>query len=106
MLSILMQISHIIFQLVHLGIYTVNGHGFLVLDIFSTLYLILSQMSGSFLLIMIAFGWTINKSNDQIDALDAALPIGALIAVLHIMFGLLIYADHEEYHKYHDYGGI
>ena len=52
---------------------------------------------------MLAFGWTINKNSAVIEDLDITIPIGLFIVVIHGLIGGLMFLDHEEHHKHHDY---
>lgn len=55
---------------------------------------------------MLAFGWTVSKHNLSLDDLDITIPVAIFVLVMHALIGGLIFLDHDEYHKYHDYSGV
>ena len=67
----------------------------------------MSEITFSALLMMIASGWTINFKELDIDnSLDIFLPVGAVVIVVHLTIAAMTYVDVDAYHKYHDYAGI
>ena len=68
--------------------------------------MIISQTAISFLLCMLAWGWTITKQSLDMEDLDITIPIAIFILVIHCLIGGLIFLDSEEHHKWHDYQGV
>ena len=67
----------------------------------------LSEITFSSLLMMIAYGWTITFHDLDIDGnLDIYLPIGSIVIVIHLVLAAMTYIDFDAQHKYHDYAGI
>ncbi|CDW87269.1 integral membrane protein gpr180 [Stylonychia lemnae] len=106
MMSATLQIAHIFFQLIHQTVYSYNGIGIFLLDILSTLQLIISQIIMAFLFLLLSFGWTITKNNVAMEELDLIIPISCFVIIMHVIVGGLIFIDNEEHHKFHDYSGI
>ena len=87
--------------------YSYNGRGIPVFDIFGNIFFMLSEISFSSMLMMIAYGWTINFKNIDVDSnIDIYLPLGILVVVSHLILAALSYVDIDAYHKYHDFAGI
>lgn len=106
MMSLTMHIAHIVFQLIHLSMYASNGKGVYILDVISTIQLIISQVTIAFLLCMIGWGWTITRKKLDMQDLDLTLPIAAFVVIIHFIAGALIFIDSDEHHKNHDYQGL
>ena len=81
--------------------------GVLAFDVFAKIFVCISEVVLSILLMMLASGWTLTYDDiDFDDSLDIYMPIGAVVVVLHIMLAALDYVDIDEFHKYHDYAGV
>lgn len=72
-------------------------------DFFSTMFSLLAQFTMTLLLIMIATGWSITYG--RIEDLDLLLPLGALVAILHIIIGVVGKIADDNQSKMHDYDG-
>mmetsp|Transcript_47357 Transcript_47357/g.34653 ORF Transcript_47357/g.34653 Transcript_47357/m.34653 type:complete len:276 (+) Transcript_47357:488-1315(+) len=105
-MSIAFQISSIVFQLVNEAIYSYNGKGFFLFEIISNVQQIASQIVMAFLLLMLAWGWTITKHKLDSNDLELALPVGGFVLLLNGVIGILLYLDNEESHKFHTYQGL
>lgn len=67
----------------------------------------LSEITLSTLIMLIANGWTITFQDIDIDNnLDVYLPVGAVVIVIHLTLAAMTYVDFDDYHKYHDFAGI
>jgi len=67
----------------------------------------LSEITFSSLLMMIASGWTLTFQDLDIDGnLDIYLPIGSIVIVVHLVLAAMTYIDFDASHKYHDFAGI
>ena len=87
--------------------YSSNGQGIPFFDIVSLISQMMSEITFSSLLMMIAYGWTINFKELDIDNnLDIYLPVGAVVVVIHLTLAAMTYVDVDAYHKYHDYAGV
>lgn len=99
MMSATLNMGHILFQLIHLWFFSWNGKGPMLLDVFSTVQLIIAQISLAFLLCMLAWGWTITKQSMDMEDLDITVPIAIFIVVIHAIIGGLIFLDNDEHYK-------
>jgi hypothetical protein len=80
--------------LIHNINYSYNGVGYLVLNIFGTLFDMLSECTMTLLLLMMANGWmTRFHKYDIDDGLDIWAPLFMMVLLVHIVFGALIYID-------------
>jgi glycerol uptake facilitator-like aquaporin len=87
--------------------YYSNGRGIPFFDIMSLICQMLSEITFSSLLMMIAYGWTITFDELDIDNnLDIYLPIGSVVVVVHLVLAAMTYIDFDAHHKYHDYAGV
>ena len=67
----------------------------------------LSEITLSSLIMLIANGWTITYQEIDIDNnLDIYLPVGAVVIVIHLTLAAMTYVDYDDYHKYHDFAGV
>ncbi len=87
--------------------YSHNGRGVPLFDIFSLISYMISEIAMSSLLMMIAHGWTIIYEDLDIDNnLEIYLPMGAIVVAVHLVLAAMTYLDVDAHHKYHDYSGI
>eukprot|EP00347_Sterkiella_histriomuscorum_P020767 403336541 len=86
MMSATLQLAHIIFQLVHLVLFSYNGKGMFIFDIFSTLQQIISQIFMAFLFLLLAFGWTITKNSVGMEELDMIIPIACFNLIVRWLY--------------------
>ncbi len=105
-MGLIMHLGGHLFQIIHLWMYSANGRGIPVFDIFSLISIVLSEITFSCLLMMIGYGWTITFQELDIDNnLDIYLPVGAIVIVVHLILAAMTYVDIDALHKYHDYAG-
>lgn len=106
-LALFMQMSGIFMQFLHLWMYYSNGRGIPLFDIFSLIGYMMSEITVSCLLMMIAHGWTIIYQDLDIDNnLEIYLPVGAIVVAVHLVLAAMTYIDVDAQHKYHDFSGI
>jgi hypothetical protein len=106
-LALFFQLANLFWKVIHLLMYSSNGQGIPFFDIVSLISQMMSEITFSSLLMMIAYGWTINFKELDIDNnLDIYLPIGAVVLVIHLTLAAMTYVDVDAYHKYHDYAGV
>jgi len=87
--------------------YSSNGKGIPILDIFSMIGNMMSEITISCLLIMIAQGWTITFQEIDVDNnIEFYLPIGSIVLAVHLVLAAMTYIDIDASHKFHDYAGI
>ena len=91
----------------HLLVYSWNGEGVPVFDIFGMISHMFAEVSMTVLVSMIASGWTLSyKSIDWDNNLDIWIPVGAIVLAIHLILAAMTYVDIDAYHKYHDYAGV
>merc|ERR1719222_1296201 len=93
-----------VFHTIHLLCYIYDGSGVKALEVLSEILFMLSQVTQSSLLILIALGYTLLQS--RIGELDLMIPLCFMVGVIHIMlvgFGKI--KDDASY-KYHENEGI
>ena len=91
-------------EIVHLSKYIYDGRGFFVLTVFSRLSYMLAQVAIIWMLLMIAYGWTIHFQS--VDEKDIYVILMLFVAMIHLMITALTYVDDDEHHKYHDFAGV
>lgn len=81
------------FKLIHLFVYSLNGNGVFVLDLFSAIFAILSMFMLCLLILFISIGWTIKPSVvlSESDLYEQLVFLGNAIFVMVVMFEKLIY---------------
>jgi len=92
-----------LFHTLHLRSYKYDGDGLKVLDIFSEILFMLSQMTQSSLLILIALGYTLLQS--KLGELDFMIPMCFLIGIIHIMLVGLGKIEDDASYKFHENEG-
>lgn len=98
------QLTGIFFQSIHFWVYSYNGKGVIVLEIFYQGLEVMSSVLVTILLIIIASGWTL-KFRDFPDA-DIYIPISLFVVVLNLMVVGLGRITEDSYYKNSDYEGI
>ena len=97
----------LLYELLHLWMYSSNGRGIPFFDIMSLISFMLAEITFSCLFIMIANGWKISFQDLDIDDnLDIYIPGGILVLVANAVLAAVTYIDVDAYNKYHDYSGI
>ena len=81
-----------------------HGQGSIVLEIFARIFKIWAQVAISWLLLTIAFGWTVTFR--YMEETDVYVVTAVFVAIVHLFITGLTFIDDDEYHKYHDFGGI
>ena len=96
----------IVCNLFHNVQYSRDGEGIVVLDVFGTIFDMVSECIVTLVVLMMANGWyTRFQKFDWDDALETYGPLWVLVIMIHICFGAFSYIDNDAYHKYHDYHG-
>jgi cytochrome b561 len=85
-------------------VFSYNGEGLFVLYVFAVIAKIVSQVLLIWMLLMIAFGWTI--SYEDLRDKDIFVIILAFVIMIHMMIAGLTFIDYGESYKYHDFGGV
>merc|ERR1719188_2539647 len=102
--GILVQYVAQSFHTVHLWRYKYDGSGLKAFEVLSEILFMLSQVTQTSLLILIALGYTLLQS--RIGELDLMIPMCFMVGVIHIMlvgFGKI--KDDASY-KYHENEGV
>merc|ERR1719343_1720313 len=105
-LSVGMIIQYVaqVFHTIHLLRYRYDGSGVKALEVLSEILFMMSQVTQTSLLILIALGYTLLQS--RIGELDLMIPMCFMVGVIHIMlvgFGKI--KDDASY-KYHENEGV
>jgi len=80
--------------------------GIVVLDVFGTIFDMLSECVMTLVVLMLVNGWyTRFKKYDFDDGLEVYAPLFLIVIMIHVLFGALSYVDQDAHHKYHDYSG-
>lgn len=103
-LSMNADLMHLGLMSIHLFFMYWDGSGFFVLSVFARLFKIISQATMMWLLITIAYGWTVTYKNMQES--DIYILSAIFVIMIHLLIAALTYIDDEEHHKYHDFGGV
>mmetsp|Transcript_19299 Transcript_19299/g.18445 ORF Transcript_19299/g.18445 Transcript_19299/m.18445 type:complete len:290 (+) Transcript_19299:304-1173(+) len=105
-LALFLHIGALFLNLFHLMVYTWNGKGIPIFDIFSLIGHMFSEITITCLLMLLASGWTLSYADlDWDSSIDIYLPIGAIVLAVHLVLAAMTYVDLDDYHKYHDYAG-
>ncbi|CDW71798.1 integral membrane protein gpr180-like [Stylonychia lemnae] len=106
-LALFFQMSGIFMQTLHLWMYSHNGRGIPIFDIFGLIGCMMSEISVSCLFMMIAHGWTlIYQDLDFDNNLEIYLPVGSIVVAVHLVLAAMTYVDLDAHHKYHDFAGV
>jgi hypothetical protein len=101
-----LQLFGIFFDLVHLMSYSKDGEGVPVLEVFGTVFDMLSECVMSLLILMLANGWFTRFKNFEFDdGIEIYGPMFVFVVMIHVVFGGFTYIDNDAYHKYHDFHG-
>lgn len=103
-LSMNADLMHLGLMSIHLFFVYLDGSGFFVLSVFARLFKIISQATMMWLLITIAYGWTVTYKNMQES--DIYILSAIFVIMIHLLIAALTYIDDEEHHKFHDFGGV
>ena len=98
------QYLGIVCEVLHIWVYSYNGYGIVVFDVFYQALEVLSSMIVTILLIIIASGWTL-KFRDFPDA-DIYIPISLFVVVLNLMVVGVGRITEDSYNKFSDYEGV
>uniref|UniRef100_A0A7S3NVD6 GPR180/TMEM145 transmembrane domain-containing protein n=1 Tax=Euplotes crassus TaxID=5936 RepID=A0A7S3NVD6_EUPCR len=102
--SITIDFFHLMFMFIHMMFVWEFGKGVIELGVFGRLFKVISQGVMMWLMITIAFGWTITYKN--MGEKDIYILSAIFIVMIHLLIGALTYIDDESHHKYHDFGGV
>jgi Rhodopsin-like GPCR transmembrane domain len=94
-------------ETLHLWSFSYNGKGFFIFDFGNLALSVLSQFVLTCLLMLIAYGWSIRFN--EFEDMDVFIPIGILLAILHVMIvgiGTITNNEHYRYHDYENWAGI
>lgn len=89
----------IFFEGLHMLIYSSNGKGSFILELFGQLCGITSQFSMACIFILISWGWTINYT--ELDNIDLYIPLAVMMGIVHLLIMGLSKLTDDESHKFH-----
>ena len=76
------------------------------MDLFATVFEMLSESFMTLLIFMLANGWMTRFSNFGLDEnVETYVPAFVIVLMTHLIFGFLTYVDLDSYDKYHDFHG-
>lgn len=106
LVAMALQAFAICCDLTHWVHYASDGEGLIVLDVFGTIFDLLSECTMTLVVLMLANGWyTRFKTYDVDDGMETYAPLFLLVIMMHVLFGALGYIDQDVQHKYHDFQG-
>ena len=106
LIAMALQAFAICCDLAHWVQYASDGEGLMVLDVFGTIFDLLSECMMTLVVLMLANGWyTRFKTYDIDDGMETYAPLFLLVIMMHVLFGALGYVDQDAQHKYHDFQG-
>ena len=94
-------------EILHLWIYSYNGKGSAFFNFSNHVLSITSQFLITCLLLLIAYGWSINFL--EFEDMDVFIPLGVLLGIMHIVIigvGKIIDNEHYKYHDYENWAGV
>jgi len=94
-------------EVIHLTIYAYNGQGSAFFNFSNHVLSITSQFLITCLLLLIAYGWSINFL--EFEDMDVFIPLGILLGIMHIVIigvGKIIDNEHYKYHDYENWAGV
>lgn len=104
MISLNADILSIGFLALHFLLMAYDGSGIFVLSVFARLLRTISQATMLWLLITIAYGWSVTYRN-MVET-DVYILSAIFIGMIHLLIAALTYVDDAEHHKFHDFGGL
>ena len=104
MSSIAVEMFHLFCLSIHYLVYSYDGEGIFVFYVFAVIAKIISQVLLIWMLLMIAYGWTI--SYEDLRDKDIFIIILAFVIMIHMMIAGLTFIDYGEAYKSHDFGGV
>lgn len=96
-----LEFMALLFETLHLLTTKWYGESAFGTDFLSSIFSVLAQFTMTLLLILIATGWSITYGN--IEDLDLLIPLGALVATLHLIFAIVGKIGEDDPLKMHDY---
>ena len=87
-------------------VYNLNGSGVLCFRALAIFFSLFSQLFLIILFLAIAFGWGTIKKEGPFSDFEQHKYILNFVVTMHFIIAMLIYHDHEEHHKFHDYQGF
>lgn len=106
-IALFLEFCSVLSEILHLWIYSYDGRGSMVFNFFNHVLSISSQFVIACLLLLIAYGWSINFM--EFEDMDIFIPLGILLGVLHIIVvgvGKITDDEHYRYHDYENWAGI
>lgn len=98
------EISGLLFEALHLWVYSYDGSGIAMFDYFHQTADLVSQLVVTILFLLISSGWVLRYSD--FPDLDISLPVSFLVILLNLMIAGLGRLTDDSYSKFTDYEGF
>lgn len=98
------QFSGIVSEVLHVWVYSYNGRGLVVLDVFSQIFECLSSIIITILLIVISTGWTLKYKN--LPDTDIYVPICLFVVVVNLLIVGIGRITEDSYYRNSDFEGL
>ena len=98
------EISGLMFEALHLWLYSYDGTGISIFEYFFQTADLISQLVVTILFLLISSGWILRYS--EFPDLDISLPISFLVILLNLMIAGLGKLTDDSYSKFTDYEGL
>jgi len=105
--ALFIEFLSLLCEILHLWIYSYNGKGSAFFNFSNHVLSITSQFLITCLLLLIAYGWSINFL--EFEDMDVFIPLGILLGIMHIVIigvGKIIDNEHYKYHDYENWAGV
>jgi hypothetical protein len=95
-----------VFECIHLYVFSLNGKGVEIVDIFSSIFGLTADFATSFCLLLVASGWTLTYINLDWNYMDTLIPAGMLTFGVNFMVGALSFINRKSHSHHHDLSGV
>ena len=102
--AIALELTGLILQFGHLGVYAYNGYGVMLFDFFSQLFHSFSQLLITILLILISTGWTLTFR--AFPAPEGYVPVILLTIILNLATVAVSKVTADSHSQFSDYEGL
>ena len=100
-IALLLEFLSLTCEIIHLWIYSADGQGSFFFNFANQALSVTSQFLITCLLLLMAYGWSINFL--EFEDMDVFIPLGILLGIIHILIVGVGRITDDEYYRYHDY---
>ena len=100
-IALCLEFLSLVCEVLHLWIYSNDGKGSFFFNFSNQALSITSQFLITCLLLLMAYGWSINFL--EFEDMDIFIPLGILLGIVHILIVGVGRITDDEYYRYHDY---